>query len=171
MLVIGVDAALVNTGVAAIQDGKATWRATVKVQGDPEDTGPRFAELRRGFETLVRRMFGRAEELPAVVMVEQPEHGVREGHDVGAILKLYGAFAVVYAESVRLFPEARVIGVTPEVWKGRMGKDLTARIMACKYGVKRFANLDEADALALADYAWDVAVAEAKRRERDFHLT
>lgn len=163
MLVLGIDVALRRTGVAAIEDGKAKWRATVDVEGDPEETGPRFVELRRAIEKLL----GRLSPAPDVVAIEQPEHAIRGNRDAGNIMKLYGAFAVAFAECARLWPRARICGVKPEQWKGHLDKRTTATMMRCKYNVKEFANLDEADALSIADWAWDVAVAFARKKSVD----
>lgn len=160
MLVMGIDVALVNTGVAVIEDGVSTWRATIKVVGHTEDTGPRYAALRKSLEKLLTRV----RRTPTIVAVEQPEHAlrrhklkgrnVRVSVDPGAIMKLYGAFAVAYAECRRLWPRADVMGVLPARWKGNFGKDITWRMMAAKYKVE-CANEHEADALGLADFAWD----------------
>lgn len=159
MHVIGVDAALVNTGVAQIRDGRAGWRSTITVEG--ELIGERYAVLRRAFERLATRAV-KKNDPPAVVVVEQPELGIRPGRDVAAILKLYGAFAVLYTECVRLWPRAHVMGVLPD----SVEKKLRASIMRAKYRVD-FKNSHEADALYLADYAWDVAVAKARAKARE----
>lgn len=159
ILVVGVDVALRQSGVAAIKDRRLAWRSTIKVEGDKQDTGPRYAILRRSLEALFGRMRLRS---PALIVIEQPEHGIRAGHEPESVMKLYGAFAVCYAECCRLYPRATVRGVTPREWKGNLQKDLTARMMASKYDTE-FNNYDEADAVGLADYAWDLAVLERKK--------
>jgi hypothetical protein len=158
--VLGIDVALLNTGVAEIRDGKATWRSTITVEGEPTVTGPRFAVLRRAFEKLVSRTL--RNDPPAVVAVEEPELGIRKGHGVEAVLKLYGAFAVIFAEATRLWPRSRVIGVMPKQWKGHLSKDMTASIMRAKYKVE--CDTSHAwDALGIADYAWECYCKHHKR--------
>ena len=152
--VVGIDPGIVAAGVAQIVDGRAGWRATIRVEGDPEETGPRYVKLREGLAALVKRLRDKRE--PMVVAVEQPELGIRKGHGVEAILKLYGAFAVLFAEASRLWPRARVMGVDARRWKGNYGKDLMARMMRAKYRVE-CGNEHEWDALGLADWAWDMA--------------
>lgn len=154
-LVLGLDVALRFTGVAAIQDGRVVWRATIKVEGDSDKTGPRFALLREALEKMFLRQRVHA---PAFVAIEQPDLNLRKGRKPGDIMKLYGAFAVCYAECQRLWPSTKVKGVTPRQWKGNLQKDLTMRMMTAKYGVESFANDHEADALGIADYAWDLLV-------------
>jgi Holliday junction resolvasome RuvABC endonuclease subunit len=153
MWVLGIDVALVRTGVAAIEDGRATWRGTITTEG--EELGPRYVKLREALERLTRRMKRQAS--PSVVAVEQPELGIRPDHEAASVLKLFGAFSVSYVEAVRLWPKARVVGVEPAQWKGSLQKSLTARMMEAKYGVK-CRTLDESDALGLADWAWDLAL-------------
>ena len=165
MVVIGIDVALTETGVAAIEDGRKVWMSTIKVEGDPNDTGPRYALLRSSLEKLFGRMRISA---PDAVAIEQPELAIRKDgkgrpRSTGAILKLYGAFAVCYAECRRLWPKAIIEGVTPQGWKGTLSKELTARMMASKYGVTEFENDHEGDALGLADYAWDLPELKRKR--------
>lgn len=152
MLVIGIDVSLTRTGVAAIREGKAAWFSTISVPKEDFDTGPRYGALREGLQRLFERM---VKEPPDVVAIEQPELNVRKGRGVEAILKLYGAFAVAFAECQRLWPTAKVVGVTPRGWKGNLEKGLTARIMAAKYRIDSFENDHEADGLGLADWAWD----------------
>lgn len=162
MLVLGIDVALVDTGVAAIEDGKAVKWFTINVQGDAEDTGPRFAKLRESLTLAAARLLKRA---PAVVVIERPEHGVRPGRDVASILKLYGSFAVCYAECARLWPRAHLVGVEPMRWKGNYPKGLMEQMMRAKYGVE-CVNHNEWDALGLADMAWDVALARERAEAR-----
>lgn len=157
---LGLDVALRFTGAAAIQDGRVAWRATIKVEGDSDITGPRFVMLREALEKLFQRQRVRA---PAFVAIEQPDLNIRKGRKPGDIMKLYGAFAVCYAECRRLWPAAKVEGVTVARWKGSLQKSLTMRMMASKYGIERFANDHEADALGLADYAWDFLVERDRR--------
>jgi hypothetical protein len=165
MLVIGIDAALVNTGVAAIEDGCATWRSTIVVEGDTEDTGPRYALLRAALEKLARRV----KVAPVMVVIEQPEHTLRVRRykgktyetDPANILKLYGGFAVVFAESSRLWPKAEIKGVRADT----VSKALRAGIMRAKYRIE-CKDSHQWDALWLADRAWDLAVARQKRVDR-----
>jgi hypothetical protein len=103
-------------------------------------------------------------------VIEQPELGIRKDHDAASVLKLYGAFAVTYAECARLWPQAHLMGVLPAQWKGSMKKSLTAGIMRAKYRVE-CRNEHEWDALGLADYAWDVARARRREAERKKELT
>lgn len=163
MLVLGIDVSLVNTGVAAIEDGRAVKWFTINVEGDPEDTGPRFAKLREAITlAAVRVLKGKA---PSIVVIERPEHGIRAGRDAGSILKLYGSFAVCYAECSRLWPKARLVGVEPQRWKGNYPKGLTEGMMRAKYRVE-CANDHEWDGLGLADYAWDLAMATQRAAAR-----
>lgn len=162
LTVVGIDPGLLQAGVAQIADGRAGWRATIRVEGDPEETGPRYVKLRQALTTLWRRMrdkCGVNAIEPAVVVVEQPELGIRRGHNAEAVLKLYGAFAVLFAEAARLWPRARVVGVDARHWKGNYPKSLTAGMMRAKYGVE-CRSTHEWDALALADLAWEMAGAE-----------
>lgn len=173
-IVIGIDVALKQSGVVLIEDGKYGWSATVKVEGDTEDTGPRYAMLRLALERLFQKKgIGYAD----VIAIEQPEHALRQrkikgrnvrvSADPGNIMKLYGAFAVAYAECARLFPGAEVMGVLPERWKGNLKKHLTASIFAAKYDIRQFANWDEADALGIADFAWDHLQARLRKALKD----
>ena len=163
MLVLGIDVALANTGLAAIEDGRAVKWLTIKVEGDTEETGPRFVKLRESLELVAGRILKK--KAPAVVVIERPEHGVRQGRDPGNIMKLYGSFAVCYAECARLWPAAQLVGVEPQRWKGNYPKGLMEGMMRAKYGVE-CANSDEWDALGLADYAWDLALARQRAEAR-----
>lgn len=157
-IVIGIDCGLRHTGLYAIVNGKATWRNTISVEGDKDDTGPRFTVLRIALEKLLAPMKIR----PEIVAIEQPELGIRKGHAPGAILKLYAAFAITYAEVSRIWPHADIHGVEPRAWKGNLKKSLTSQWMASKYGIKRFPNSHEADALGLADWAWDLWILQKR---------
>lgn len=157
MIVLGIDAALVNTGVAAIKDGRAAWWGTIKVDGDT--TGPRYVALRRGVERLLSKM---RKEPPAVVLVEEPGEEIRRNRDPYNVMKLYGAFTVIYVEVARLFPRARIVGEPAD----SLQKSLREGIMRAKYRVE-CKNDHEWDALMLADRAWDMAVAELRRKERE----
>lgn len=163
MLVLGIDVALKNTGLAAIEDGRAVKWLTIRVEGDTEETGPRFMKLRESLEVVALRLFKK--KTPAVVVIERPEHGVREGRGAGNIMKLYGSFAVCYAECGRLWPEAQLVGVEPQRWKGNYPKGLMEGMMRAKYRVE-CANSDEWDALGLADYGWDLALARQREEAR-----
>lgn len=162
-MVVGIDVALVNTGIAVIEDAKAVRWLTIKVEGDEEDTGPRFTKLRESLEVVAVRLLKR--KAPSVVVIEKPEHGIRQGRDVASILKLYGSFAVCFAECARLWPRAHLVGVEPMRWKGNYPKGLIEGIMRAKYRVE-CANDHEWDALGLADMAWDVALARERVEAR-----
>lgn len=150
MLVIGVDTGLTHTALAALEDGKATWRGTISVEGD--ETGPRYAVLRAALEKFVRRVNAR----PDFVGIEEPELGVREGHEVANVLKLFGAFSVTYAELSRLWPRATIRGILANRWKGTVAKSTTAGMMRAKYKIE-CRNSHEFDALAIADFCVDLA--------------
>ena len=159
MLVIGVDVGLLHTALAVIEEGAVGRRCTINVEGDTEDVGPRFVKLREGLETVSKRVLkGIA---PAVISIEQPELGIRKGHDAGSVLKLYGAFAVCYAECARLWPKAHVMGVLADTVR----KPLRAGIMRAKYRVE-CPNSHVWDAIWQADLAWDIARARAREAER-----
>lgn len=165
MLVVGIDAALVDTGVAVIRDSKIVLCSTIHVEGDKDSTGPRYALLRRCLETLFEK---RIRVVPDAIAIEQPEHTLRKrggaGTNPGNILKLYGAFAVCYAECARLFPKTKVWGVMPLSWKGSLGKEVSARIMTARYGMRYFKNSHEADAVGVASWACDRLQDEARSR-------
>jgi len=163
MLVLGIDVALTDTGLAAIEDGRAVKWLTISVEGDAEETGPRFAKLRESLELVAVRIFKK--KAPGIVVIERPEHGIREGRDPGSILKLYGSFAVCYAECARLWPKARLVGIEPQRWKGNYPKGLMERMMRAKYRVE-CDNHNEWDGLGLADYAWDLALAAQRAEAR-----
>lgn len=152
MLVIGVDPALTHTALAALEDGKATWRGTIYIEG--VEIGPRYAILRSGLEKFVRRVKAR----PDFVGIEEPELSVRDGHEVEHVLKLYGAFAVTFAELTRLWPHAEIRGILANRWKGTVAKKTTAGMMRAKYKIE-CKNSHEWDALGIADYSWDLALA------------
>jgi len=154
MIVLGIDAALTQTGVAVIEDGKAKWWATLSVEGEPDEPGPRYVKLREGIAHVHLRFL--RDKRVDVIVIEKPEDGIREGHEAGHILKLFGAFAVVYAECARLWKHAHLIAVEPAKWKGPYGKNLTAGMMRAKYGVE-CANDNEWDALGLCDYGIGIA--------------
>lgn len=164
-MVVGIDAALVDTGVAVIRDSKVVLCSTIHVEGDKDSTGPRYALLRRCLERLFRE---RVKVVPDAIAIEQPEHTLRKFHGVsrnpGAILKLYGSFAVCFAECARLFPKTKVWGVMPLSWKGSLGKEVSARIVMARYGVCEFNNDHEADAVGVADWACDRLRDEARSR-------
>lgn len=155
MLVIGVDTGLTHTALAALDGGKATWRGTIAVEGD--ETGPRYAVLRQALERFVRRVNAR----PDFVGIEEPELGVREGHEIEHVLKLYGSFAVTFAELARLWPRATIRGILANRWKGTVAKKTTAGMMRAKYKIE-CRNAHEWDALGIADYSWDIARALRK---------
>jgi Holliday junction resolvasome RuvABC endonuclease subunit len=159
IVAVGIDTGLVATGIAVIRDGVAKTRCTINVEGDVSDTGPRYVKLREGLETVAVRILRRV--IPAVVAIEQPELGIRKGHDAGNVMKLYGAFAVTYSECARLWKKAHIMGVPADT----VTKSLRARIMRAKYRVE-FQDSHQADALWLADYAWDVARARQRAEER-----
>ena len=98
---------------------------------------------------------------PDFVGIEEPELGVREGHEIAHVLKLYGSFAVCYAELARLWPGATLRGILPEKWKGSVAKKTTAGMMRAKYKIE-CKNAHEWDALGIADYSWDLARALQK---------
>ena len=154
MLVLGIDAGLVRTGIAALEGGRVIRVCTILVEGDTKNTGPRYSFLRRALEQVARNVIRFA---PALVAIDQPDEdegvdGIREGHEKMDVAKLYGAYAVLFAEAERLWPKAKVVGVTPSQWKGPYPKELTARIVEGKYGPVA-KNGHEADAIAIADWA------------------
>jgi RNase H-fold protein (predicted Holliday junction resolvase) len=160
MLVLGIDAGLVRTGIAALEDGKIIRACTIVVEGDTKYTGPRYSFLRRALEQVALNVLKRKQ--PAVVAIDQPdedegEDGIREGHEKMDVAKLYGAYAVLFAEAERLWPKTRVVGATPSQWKGPYPKGLTVGRMAFKYGGRAAANQHEWDAVALADWAEPLA--------------
>lgn len=160
-MVLGIDVGLVRTGVVAVRDGQVLKAFTIVVEGDTKDTGPRYVKLREALALASGRVLG-AFAPPRLVALEMPdedegEDGVREGHEKMSVAKLYAAYAVLYAEAVRLWPKAAVIGVTPRQWKGTYPKELTERIMAARHPEARCANTHEWDALGVADWALPLA--------------
>jgi hypothetical protein len=157
MLVLGIDPGLLKTGVAALVDGWVKKVFTISVEGDPKDTGPRFACLRRSLAVAAHRLIMEIGQ-PVVIAVEIPDEdegvdGIREGHEKMDVAKVYGAYAVLYAEASRLWPKTRLLSVTPRQWKGAYQKGLTERILGAKYPEARCANSHEWDALGLADWS------------------
>ena len=136
---------------------------TINVEGDAEDTGPRFVKLRESLEVVAVRILKRKH--PDIVVIERPEHGLRTGRDPGNIMKLYGSFAVAYAEFSRLWPKAHLVGIEPQRWKGNYPKGLTEGMMRAKYRVE-CANDNEWDGLGLADYGWDLAMMRERAEAR-----
>jgi hypothetical protein len=164
VLVIGLDPGILRTGVVAINDGAVLKVCTIAVEGDPKDTGPRYAYLRRSLALVRGRLI--PDIIPQIVAVEIPdedegEDGLREGREKMDVAKLYGAYAVLYAESTRLWPTARVVSVTPSQWKGPYPKELTARRMEARYG-RKCSNQHEWDACGIADWAVPLAAAPQK---------
>lgn len=162
MLVIGVDVGLVDTGVAVIANAQAVQAFTIGVEGDTQDTGPRYVYLRRALAIAAGRIIAPLGQ-PELIALEIPDEdegvdGYREGHEKMHVAKLYGAYAVLYAEAARLWPKAHLVSVTPRQWKGSLGKKVTVRMMTAKYAITP-KNSHEADALGIADWARDVAIA------------
>jgi len=160
MMVLGIDVGLVRTGVAALRDGEVLKTFTIAVEGDTKDTGPRYVKLRESLSLAKTRLLAQYAP-PVLVAVEIPdedegEDGLREGHEKMDVAKLYGAYAVLYAEAARLWPKARVLSVTPRQWKGNLPKAITARMTEVRYGVGP-ANSHEADAVMIADWGAQVA--------------
>jgi Holliday junction resolvasome RuvABC endonuclease subunit len=152
VVVLGIDTGLVKTAIAVVSaPGKCLWRGTITVDGD--GTGPRFAVLREALDEVFNRVDG-----PACVAIEEPPLVIFHGHAAGSVLKLYGSFAVAYAEAVRHWPEVHIVGVTPDMWKGTLDKESTETTLRAKYKIE-CANDHEWDALGLADWAWDTAEA------------
>jgi hypothetical protein len=168
-VVIGIDVGLLKTGVAALEDGKVLKVFTISVEGDVRDTGPRYVKLRESLAFANVRILSYFSP-PAVIAIEQPDddEGLREGHDLMDVMKLYGAFAVTYAECARLWRQAHLVGVTPKQWKGAYPKELTARRLEVEYG-QACANEHEWDALGIAD--WAVQVAKARQFNSQKNLT
>jgi hypothetical protein len=165
MLVIGLDPGLVRTGVAALRDGRVEKVFTIAVEGDPKDTGPRFSFLRRAFELASRRLIGPL-GTPDLVALEIPDEdegvdGVRPGHEKMDVAKLYGAYAVLYAEANRIWPSAQLVSVTPRQWKGPVPKGISERVVRAKYPAARCANSHEWDGVGISDWAWPIAAARA----------
>jgi hypothetical protein len=152
MLVVGLDVGLVHTAIAVVVGEKnCLWRATINVEGDR--TGPRYSVLREALE----KSFAHVHETPRVVSIEEPELEIYPGRQAGSILKLYGAFAVAFAEAERVWPEANVMGVRPAQWKGTAKKQGTQGWLRARYEIE-CGNEHEWDALGLADWAWNMAV-------------
>lgn len=165
MLTIGIDVGLVKTGVAALVDGHVAKVFTISVEGDPKDTGPRYAYLRRALAVAAGRIIAGIGQ-PAVIALEIPDEdegvdGIRDGHEKMDVAKVYGAYAVLYAEASRLWPKAHLVSVTPAQWKGPYPKALTVGILTAKYPKAPCQNGHEWDALGIADWAFDVALAQA----------
>jgi len=158
VLVLGIDTGLVRTAIAIVKDQKCLWRGTIHVEG--EDTGPRFAVLREALDEVFNRV-----DNPACVAIEEPPLVIFHGHAAGSVLKLYGSFAVAYAEAVRHWPDTHIIGVTPDMWKGTLDKESTETTLRAKYKVE-CANDHEWDALGLADWAWTTAEAFRGKTKR-----
>jgi hypothetical protein len=152
MLVVGLDVGLVHAAIAVVVgDNHCLWRASIKVEGD--GTGPRYSVLREALE----KSFAHVHETPRVIAIEEPELFIYKGRDAASILKLYGAFAVSFAEAERVWPDAKVIGVTPAQWKGTAKKKGTQGVLRSQYEIE-CGNEHEWDALGLADWAWNMAV-------------
>lgn len=165
MLVIGIDVGLVKTGVAALVDGHVAKVFTIAVEGDPKDTGPRYAYLRRSLAIAAGRILAVIGQ-PAVIALEIPDEdegidGIRDDHEKMSVAKVYGAYAVLYAEASRLWPKAHLVSVTPAQWKGPYPKELTERIISAKYKGAPCQNGHEWDALGIADWGHQVALARA----------
>lgn len=166
MLVLGIDVGLLRTGVAALVDGRIEKVFTIAVEGDPKDTGPRYAYLRQSLSIAAGRIIAVIGQ-PTLIALEIPdedegEDGLREGHEKMDVAKVYGAYAVLYAESSRLWPKAHLVSVTPAQWKGPYPKSLTVGRMRAKYPEAKAANQHEWDGVGIADWGWDVADAMRK---------
>lgn len=163
MLILGIDSGLVRTGISAMVDGRVVKVFTIAVEGDTKDTGPRYAYLRRSLAVAAGRIIAPIGQ-PALVAVELPDEdegvdGLRPGHEKMDVAKLYGAYAVLFAESTRIWPAARVISVTPHQWKGPTTKELSERIVRAKHPEARCANSHEWDACGIASWAEPIAAA------------
>lgn len=167
---MGIDTGLRNTGLAVLGGQRQyLWAGTIEVEGDSERTGPRYGVLRRALQEAFGgdgRLPRAADHTPDLVAIEQPELEIWKGREAASVMKLYAAFAVTFAECERLWPRAYVVGVTPAQWKGTTSKAITESFMRSRYPGAKATTSHEWDALGLADWGWDTALAIAHARRK-----
>lgn len=162
MIVLGIDPGSLNVGFAWVRyraTGKvnsrymASWRAAYHLP-------TRYIDIR---DHLERQLLG-VPEYPSVVAVEvpaKPYHApYRPGHHRD-IKILHGCYAVIVAEVGRVFRNTFLLPVQYDVWTGGLDKKEIQGRLARKYEISSFVNDDCADALGIADYAFEIA----RRRE------
>jgi hypothetical protein len=143
-----------KTGIAYIHYRATSVQSASSVICHPDPWPMRYSTAGRSLE----KMLDDLPEAPAVIVIEEPnedqEWDPREAH---LMSRLNGVFAVCVSECGRKFPSALIVSVRPIVWKLSRPKKETSKELAAKYGFARFDIDDEADALGVADYGFQIA--------------
>jgi len=153
VLVIGIDPGSLVTGFAVIREesGKRTrditsWKSAISY---PQ----RYMLMRRKLEEflLAVRCF------PSMVVIEKPLDILPSTGSLKNSFQLHGNYAVILGELDRIFGQD-LVTVTPTCRDWMRG--MTARQLypglAQKYNYSSFTTDDEADALGLADYGYEL---------------
>jgi Holliday junction resolvasome RuvABC endonuclease subunit len=158
MLVVGIDPGSYNTGFAWVRLKGAMGQRITKSAYSWHTAGSRMARyalMREKLDTALRQL----PEAPLMVAIEEPDRGTNtKPFKVKNISFLNGCYAICVAEVARQFPRTILHDIRYESWTGGLQKsDVYSRLIA-KYDVQvPFQNDDVADALGLADYAFEIA--------------
>lgn len=154
MLVLGIDPGAVFTGFAWIREMKDR---TVQRMSTTIVVRQRYPFRYPALERQLLDLFAKLPEEPCAIAIEEPDSDVWKDNDVRPIFHLHGAFAVIVCAVCRRFHDSILHHLRPGSWKGAMPKEHTARTLREKYGWTDVHAGDEADALGLADFAFEVA--------------
>jgi len=154
LLVLGIDPGAVFTGFAWIREMKDL---TVQRMSTTIVVRERYPFRYPALERQLLDLFTKLPEEPCAIVIEEPDAAVWKDNDVRPIFHLHGAYAVVVCAVCRRFHDSILHRLRPGSWNGHMPKDHTAKTLREKYGWADVHTGDEADALGLADFAFEVA--------------
>jgi hypothetical protein len=161
VLVVGIDPGSLVTGFAKIweREGKLTrditsWKSACSYPH-------RYMLMRERLEAFLLALPDR----PSMVVIEKPLDILPQSGSLKNSFQLHGNYAVILAELARIFGQNLPM-VTPTCrdWmKGVSARQLYP-VLAQKYNYSVFTTDDEADALGLADYGYELL---RSRHDRD----
>jgi Holliday junction resolvasome RuvABC endonuclease subunit len=154
MLVVGIDPGSLVTGFSWIGHKKGKL-ANYSTHFKSVSRMPfRWMEMRDSLEHQLLLL----PEPPIMVAIEEPS---REGQhrakadDRRMLMQFFGCYAVAVAEVSRLFRNTVIIPIKYMSWTGGLGKEIVYKQLLEKYHRHRWSCDDEADAIGLADFAWN----------------
>lgn len=153
MLVVGIDPGAINTGLAWVEGEKTPIRAHVETIICTNTFPSRYMVFREKLEQFLSSV----PEDPAAIAIEEPVKDLNprmDLNDQSSVIHMNGIYAIVAAESTRMWPKAQLFAWNPKLWRKQFeDKKLVTARMARKYNL-RFTSDDESDAMGIADHAW-----------------
>lgn len=155
MLVVGIDPGTAFVGIAWIRRHHHHRISRHTSYFKCDGRWPyRFIEMRNRLEKFLSGI----PEPPTMVAIEEPDRGTStKPVNPRVETDLRAVYAVCVAEVGRQFTQTNLIPVRYESWTGGLQKADVYLRLSKKYDKPKFNRDDEADALGIADFAFEIA--------------